>query len=60
MQKTMTPTHLFHDVWGEDTRGEGPTEDVGELLIQTTNAHPLEVPVRIDDGLTGLFGLSLA
>lgn len=53
-------THLFHDVRREDTRGEGSAEDVRELLVQTTNAHALKVPVRVDDGLTLLFGLGLA
>lgn len=53
-------THLFHNVRREDTRGEGSAEDVGELLVQTTNAHALKVPVRVDDGLTLLFGLGLA
>lgn len=50
-------THLLHDVWREDSRGEGPTEDVRELLVQATDAHALKVPVWVDDGLTRLSGL---
>lgn len=26
-------THLLHNVWWENSRGEGPAEDIGELLV---------------------------
>ena len=53
-------THLFHNVRREDSGGEGTAEDVGELLVQTTDAHLLKVPVRVDDTLSLLFGFGLS
>lgn len=50
-------THLFHYVRREDSWGERSTEDVRKLLVKTSNTHLLKVPVRTDDGLTGLSGL---
>ena len=52
-------THLLHNVWREDSGGEGPTEDVGELFVQATDAHALKVPVWVDDRLARLSGLRL-
>mmetsp|Transcript_18751 Transcript_18751/g.72315 ORF Transcript_18751/g.72315 Transcript_18751/m.72315 type:complete len:225 (+) Transcript_18751:1-675(+) len=37
---------LSHDRGGEHSRGESPPEDVAELVVQASNAHRLEVPVR--------------
>mmetsp|Transcript_10233 Transcript_10233/g.24613 ORF Transcript_10233/g.24613 Transcript_10233/m.24613 type:complete len:343 (-) Transcript_10233:546-1574(-) len=33
----------------EDARGEGASEDVGELRVEPADAHLLEVEVRLDD-----------
>lgn len=52
-------THLLHNVWREDSGGEGPTEDVGELFVQATDTHALKVPVWVDDRLARLSGLRL-
>lgn len=43
-------THQFHYVWGEDSGGEGSTEDVRKLLVEAANAHLLKVPVGANDG----------
>lgn len=52
-------THLLHDVWREDSRSEGPAENVGEFLVQASDAHLLEVPLWVDDRLSSLLGLRL-
>lgn len=31
--KVKAQTHLLHNVWWENSRGEGPAEDIGELLV---------------------------
>lgn len=41
----MFDPQLFDDLRREDSGGEGTAEDVNELLIETTDAHLLEVPV---------------
>lgn len=50
-------THLLDYIMGEDSGGKGSTEDVGELLVEASDAHPLKVPVWTDDGLARLSGL---
>lgn len=56
-EKIWRLTHLLHYVWRKDSWGEGPTEDVRELLVQASNPHALKVPVGVDDGLPRPSGL---
>ena len=42
-------THLLHNVWWEHSRGKGSSEDISELLVQSSNAHLAEVPVGADE-----------
>lgn len=51
-------THLLDYVRREDSGGEGPTENVRELLVEAADTHLLKVPVRADDGLTRISGFS--
>ena len=44
-------SQLLHNLRREDARGEGPSEDSVELVVQAANPHLCEVPVWIDDGL---------
>ena len=47
----MLHAQLFHHVRREDTRSKGSPEDVGKLLVQPSNAHLVEIPVRTDQHL---------
>lgn len=53
-------THLFNNVWREDSGGEGSAKDVRELLVKASNPHLLKVPVRADDGLPSISGFRLS
>ena len=45
-------SQLLHDLWREDARGEGPSEDGVELVVQAADPHLGEVPVRVYYGLS--------
>lgn len=49
----MFHAQLFYHIRWEDPGSKGPPEDVRELLVQTSYAHLVEVPVRTDEGLVG-------
>lgn len=58
-QHRASLTHLLHNVRRENPGSEGSAENVGELLVQTSNSHLLKVPVRVDDCLSSLLGFCL-
>ncbi len=33
MESEDSTTHLLHNVWRENSRGESPAEDIGELPV---------------------------
>ena len=51
--------HLAEHLRREHTGGERTTEDVGELLIQTTNAHRLEVEAALEQTAVAAAGTAL-
>ena len=56
----VVASQLLHDFRRKHSGGEGSSEDRVELLIQTTDAHLGEVPVRIDDRLPDDLALRLS
>lgn len=52
-------TQLFNNFWREHARGESSAEDCVEFVVQTTDAHLAEIPVRIDNGLTRLLAVGM-
>ena len=56
----MFAAELLHDFRREHSRRKSSPKDCIELLIQTTDAHLAEVPVRIDNRLPHDLALRLA
>ncbi len=56
----MVASQLLHDFRREDSGSKSSPEDRVELLIQTTDPHLGEVPVRIDDRLSNDLALGLS
>lgn len=46
-------TELLNKSWGEDTRGEGATEDGAEFRVKASNTHILKLEIRSQDGIWG-------
>ena len=42
---------LLHERGREDARRKGAAEDGAELVVETANAHVLELEVRLQDGV---------
>ena len=49
----MLYTQLLNQNWREDTRSESAAEDGRKFGIEATNAHVLELEVRLDDRIGG-------
>lgn len=54
----FTP-QLFDDFWRENSRCKCTTENGIEFLVQTTDSHLSEIPIRIDDRLANNFSVNL-
>ena len=55
----MFDAHLTQDLGREDTGGEGSTENVGEFLVETTDAHGLEVEATLEQTAVAAAGAAL-
>lgn len=45
----MTSSHLGNDLGGEDARSKSTTENLLELLVETTNAKLLKLELGVND-----------